>query len=203
MPLSIKNHYSSLRHPQANGKMEVTNRSLLQIIKNRLEGANGVWPEELPNVIWVYRTTTRVPIGKTPFRLRFGTKSIIPMEVGLTIIWIKAYEEQRNYQELNSNLDLIDKVRDEAMKRMAKYKGAMARYYNKKAKVRRFDIGNLIFKKVSQATKDPSQRKLGPTWQGPYEVICHFRERSYFLKILDGQELPYPWKIEHLKRYYH
>ena len=50
------------------------------------------------------------------------------MEVGLTIIWIKAYEEQRNYQELNSNLDLIDKVRDEAMKRMAKYKGAMARY---------------------------------------------------------------------------
>ena len=86
---------------------------------------------------------------------------------------------------------------------MAKYKGAMARYYNKKVKVRRFDIGNLIFKKVSQATKDPSQRKLGPAWQGPYKVICHFRERSYYLKILDGQELPYPWKIEHLKRYYH
>ena len=39
---------------------------------------------------------------------------------------------------------------------MEKYKGAMARYYNKKVKVRRFDIGDLILRKVSQATKDSS-----------------------------------------------
>ena len=31
--LGIKNHYSSLAHPQANGQVEVTNRSLLKIIK--------------------------------------------------------------------------------------------------------------------------------------------------------------------------
>ena len=31
--------------------------------------------------------------------------------------------------------------------------------YNKKVKVRRFNIGNLVFRKVLQATKDPSQRK--------------------------------------------
>ena len=36
--LGIKNHYSSLAHPQANGQVEVTNRSLLKIIKSRLEG---------------------------------------------------------------------------------------------------------------------------------------------------------------------
>ena len=40
-------------------------------------------------------------------------------------------------------------MRDEAMKWMAKYKGAMARYYNMKVKVRRFDIGDLILRKVS------------------------------------------------------
>ena len=50
------------------------------------------------------------------------------MEVGLTNIWIKVYEEQRNHQGLNNNLDMIYEVRDEAMKRMEKYKGAMARY---------------------------------------------------------------------------
>ena len=26
----------------------------------------------------------RVPIGETPFRLTFGTKAVIPVEVGLT-----------------------------------------------------------------------------------------------------------------------
>ena len=34
--LGIKNHYSSSDHPQANGQVEVTNRSLLKIIKTRL-----------------------------------------------------------------------------------------------------------------------------------------------------------------------
>ena len=31
-------------------------------------------------------------------------------------------------------MDLIDKMRDNAMKQMEKYKGVMARYYNKKVK---------------------------------------------------------------------
>ena len=52
--LGIKNHYSSLAHPQANGQVEVTNRTLLKIIKTRLEGAKGIWPEELPSMLWAY-----------------------------------------------------------------------------------------------------------------------------------------------------
>uniref|UniRef100_A0A2N9GIS8 Integrase catalytic domain-containing protein n=1 Tax=Fagus sylvatica TaxID=28930 RepID=A0A2N9GIS8_FAGSY len=39
--LGIHNHYSSPGHPQANGQVEVTNRSLLKLIKTRLEGAKG------------------------------------------------------------------------------------------------------------------------------------------------------------------
>jgi len=45
--LGIKNHYSSLPHPQA----EVTNRSLLKMIKTLLEGAKGIWPDELLGVL--------------------------------------------------------------------------------------------------------------------------------------------------------
>ena len=63
--LEIKNHYSSPSHPQANGQVKVTNRSLLKIIKTRLEGAKGIWPDELPSVLWAYRTTTRTPTGET------------------------------------------------------------------------------------------------------------------------------------------
>ena len=80
-------------------------------------------------------------------------------------------------------MDLIDEVRDKVMKRMEKYKGAMARYYNKKVKVRRFKIGDLILRKVSQVTKDSSQGKLGLAWD---QVIRHSRDGSYYLKTLDG-----------------
>ena len=42
LELGIKNHYSSPTHPQANGQVEVTNRSSFKIIKTRLEGAKGI-----------------------------------------------------------------------------------------------------------------------------------------------------------------
>ena len=129
---------------------------MLKIIKTRLEGAKGAWPEGLQNVLWAYRTTTRVPTRETPFRLTFSTKTVIPVEIGLMSFRVKTYEDQKNQQEFNSNLDLVDKVKEEAMKRMAKHKEAMARYYNRKVKVRRFNTGDLVLRKVSQATKDPS-----------------------------------------------
>ena len=79
--IRVKNHYSSLRHPQANNQTKVTNRSLLKIIKTRLEGA---WPEELQNVLWAYKTTTRVLTREIPFKLTFGTEAIMLVVVGLT-----------------------------------------------------------------------------------------------------------------------
>ena len=66
--LGIKNHYSSPAHPQDNGQVEITNRALLKIIKTRLEGAKGIWLDELPSVLWAYRMTARTPTGETPFQ---------------------------------------------------------------------------------------------------------------------------------------
>jgi len=42
------------------------------------------------------------------------------------------------------NLDCLDETRDEASKRMAKYKQKMAEYYDQRVKLRRFDIEDLI-----------------------------------------------------------
>ena len=50
--LGIKNRFSSPGHPQANRQTKVTNRTLLKIIKTRLDDAKGAWPEELSNVLW-------------------------------------------------------------------------------------------------------------------------------------------------------
>ena len=49
--LGIRNHYSLPFHPHVNGKVEVANRSLLKIVKTRLEGVKGIWPDELSSVL--------------------------------------------------------------------------------------------------------------------------------------------------------
>ena len=56
--LGIKNRYFSPAHPQANRQVKVTNQSLLKIIKTRLNGAKGLWPEELPSI---YRLIEQQP----------------------------------------------------------------------------------------------------------------------------------------------
>ena len=98
--LGIKNHYSSPAHPQENGQVEVMNRSLLKIIKTRLEGAKGIWPDELPSVLWAYRTTARTPTGETPFRLAYGTEIVILAEVGLTSYRVESYDEDMNKEAM-------------------------------------------------------------------------------------------------------
>ena len=60
------------------------------------------------------------------------------------------------------NLDLIDEVRTDADERTVRYKNLMARQYDAMVKSRRFNIGDLVLKRVSLATKNPAHGKLGP-----------------------------------------
>ena len=53
----------------------------MKIIKTRLEGAKGVWPDELLGVLLAYRTMVRTPTGETPFKLAYGSEVVIPVEV--------------------------------------------------------------------------------------------------------------------------
>ena len=78
----------------------------------------------------------------------------------------------------------------------------MAEYYNKRVKLRRFDIRDLVLRKVTPTTKDSVQGKLGPKWEGPYRVVHYSRQGSYHLETLDGQRLQRLWNIEHLKKYH-
>ena len=173
--LGIRNKYSSPGHPQANGQMEVTNRTLLRIIKSRLVGAKGAWPEELPNVLCAYTTTAQTPTGETPFNLTYGTEAVIPVEVGLTSLRREFFDEQSNDNQLKQNLDFLNEVRDQVAQRMDKYQQKIVEYYNRRVKLKRFNIGDLVLRKVTPATKDPAQGKLGPTWEGPYRVIHYSR----------------------------
>ena len=117
--LGIRNHYSSPTYPQANGQAEVTNRSLLKIIKTRLEGVKGIWPEELPSILWAYKTMARTPIGETPFWLTYESEAVIPAEVELTSYRVDNHDEGKNDEAMRLQLDLVDEVRATTEQRLA------------------------------------------------------------------------------------
>ena len=147
---------------RSNGQVEVTNRTLLKIIKTQLEGAKGIWPDKLPSVLWAYRTTARTPTEETPFRLAYGADAIILAEVGLTSYRVENYREDKNEEAMRLQLDLVDEAQATAEQRLVRYQNLISKHYNSKVKHRDFQIGDLVLRKVISAAKDPSQGKLGP-----------------------------------------
>ena len=175
---------------------------MLKIIKTRLEGAKGIWPDKLPSVLWAYQTTAKTPTEETPFRLTYGGDAVIPAEVGLTSYRVQNYMEDKNEVAMRLQLDLVDKDRATAEQRLTQYQDLMSKYYNAKVRHRDFHIRDLVLRKVMGATKDPSQGKLGPNWEGPYRITSWQRNGTYHLETMDGRKLQHPWNTEHLRKYY-
>lgn len=66
--LGVKVCFASVYHPQSNGACERANGTIFAALRKRIfREAKGVWAEELPNILWAYRTTTSRPMGHTPF----------------------------------------------------------------------------------------------------------------------------------------
>ena len=59
-------------------------------------------------------------------------------------------------------LDLVDEVRAVAKQRLAWYQNLMAKHYNSRVRHRDFQVRDLVLRKVTGATRDPSQGKLRP-----------------------------------------
>ena len=105
---------------------------------------------------------------------------------------VMKYQDKDNEEQLRLNLDLIDEVRMNAKQRTARYKNLMTRQYDAMVKPRCFNIGDLILKRVSLATRNSAYEKLGLNWEGPYKVINCKRQGSYYLETLDGRKLEHP-----------
>lgn len=71
--LGIINRFSSPAYPQSNGQGEATNKTIVNSLKKRLEDAKGNWVDELPNILWAYRTTPR-RMGETSFSMTVDTR---------------------------------------------------------------------------------------------------------------------------------
>ncbi|KAL0433346.1 UNVERIFIED_CONTAM: hypothetical protein Slati_2668900 [Sesamum latifolium] len=122
--LKIQQNFTAVRNPQANGQTEVTNRTILQHLKTRLEGAKGSWVKELPGVLWAYRTTPRSSTCETPLCLAYGTEAIIPAEIGEETQRIAQYEVAKNQEERIFSLTVIEEKMDVAYARILHHKGA-------------------------------------------------------------------------------
>ncbi len=158
--------------------------------------------EELPSILWTYRTTVRRSTNETPFALAFGVEAVIPLEIGLPTTRTTEFDVQTNEDHLRKDLDLVEEKRDMAMVRLASYQQRIKREYNRNVKPRVFRTGDLVLRKVMANTRKPNEGKLGPNWEGPYKVSSQAGQGAYRLEDLDGKSIPRPWNTCNLRKYF-
>ncbi|XP_021980048.1 uncharacterized protein LOC110876178 [Helianthus annuus] len=183
--------------PQGNGQVEQINRRIVDGIKRRLGYEGKGWADELPNVMWAHRTLHKTSNGETPFSLTYGTEAVIPAETGLPNQRYKAWEE--NECELQSNLDLLEERRNIAAIKEARYKKKIEKYYNARAKLYKFKVGDYVLRS-NDASRVEVPGKLTPKWEGPYRVKEASEKGSYVLEKIDGTPVPRTWNGVHLKK---
>ena len=76
-------------------------------LKKRLDDVKGKWIEELPHVLWTYRTTPRKSTGETPFSMTYGAEAVIPLESGFPTMRISTFTSDGNDELLKKSLDLV------------------------------------------------------------------------------------------------
>nr|XP_025665327.1 uncharacterized protein LOC112764025 [Arachis hypogaea] len=197
--LKIKQHFSSVEHPQSNGLAEAANKIILQALKKKLDHAKGLWAELIPEVLWAYNTTIHSTTKETPFRLVYGSEAMIPMEVSQSSIRTLAEDHEKARQ---AELDLIEEIRETAAIRHRALQQQVSRRYSRKVVPRSFNHGDLVLRKTEQARRPPSHGKLAAAWDGPYRVSEVLGRGAYKLEQLDGTQIPNTWNINSLKQYY-
>ena len=126
----------------------------------------------LPFVLHGYRTSVRTSTGATPFSLVYGMEAVLPFEVevpSLRILAKSGLKESEWVQARFDQLNLIEGKRLAAMSHGRLYQSWVKKACKKKVRPCKFNEGDLVLKKVSQAQKDHRGK-----WAPNYKVWKQF-----------------------------
>jgi hypothetical protein len=149
--LKIKLLSSLPYYAQASGQAESSNKTLIKLIKKKIEENPKSWHELLSEALWAHHISKHSATKVTPFDLVYRQEAILPVEVNLDALRIAPQNELSAVDYHNLMLDRLDEVSDERVKALGEIERRMlrvARAYNKRVKEKLFQVGDLIWKTI-------------------------------------------------------
>ncbi|KAK4384634.1 hypothetical protein Sango_3041300 [Sesamum angolense] len=151
------------------------------------------------------KTTVRTPTQPTPYALVYGVQVVLPLEQQIQSLRIAIQEgltEEENAQIRLEELESLDEKRLEAQQRLECYQARLSRAFNKKVRLRSFQVGDLVLAvRRPIITTHRTGNKFLPKWDGPYVVKEAYTNGAYKVVAEDGLRISLiNGKI--VKRYY-
>ena len=163
--LGIQRIRTTPYHPQSNGAVECMHGTLVPMLR-KLVSKDLPWDELLKFAPYAIRATPNRSTGYAPFQIIHGKILRSPLDVVLEEIDpvqcrnVKAVEW---LEELNRR---VNKIREEVGRNVGKAQSVRKERHDKKAVVRKFEVGNKVLTRV------PGLRsKLEGSWEGPFVVL--------------------------------
>ena len=172
-------------------------------LKKRLDNAKGKWVEELPHVLWTYRTTSHRSTRETPFSMTYGAKVVIPLEIRFPMLRTSSFTPNNNDGLLEKSLDLIEEWRENSMVQLAYYQKKLKKGYDLNVRLRPLAPRDLVLRKVVDTAKNPVWGKLWTNWEGLYCITSVVGIGAYYLEDLDENVVPHSWNVNNLRMYYY
>jgi hypothetical protein len=195
--------FAFVAHPRSNDQVKRANAEILRGLKTRTYdclrkyGAN--WVNEIPSVLWGNRTTPSRATEEIPFFLVYGAEAYLPPEIIMGSPRVQAFDESMQEQLRREDVDFIDERRWQAAIRNAWYNQALRRYHQWFVHSRELRVGDLVLRRVLNRE---GLHKLSPSWEGPFKVTEICRPGCVRLATTEGEPLPNPWNIEHLRKFF-
>jgi hypothetical protein len=204
--MGIKLLNSSPYYAQANGQAEASNKIMIKIIQKKIDQKPKKWHSVLNEALWAYRMTPHGATKTSPYELVYGHHAVLPWEMqskSRRVVLQKGLSFKDYNDLMMDELEDLHMIRLRAFENIEKNKMRVAKYYNKKVKVKQFAEGDLVWKALLLiGTKYSMFGKWSPNWEGPFRVVRCTPGNAYILKTLLGEEFTAAINGRYLKKYY-
>jgi transposase InsO family protein len=137
--MGIKLFNYSPYYAQANGQAEASNKIMIELIQKKIDQKPKRWHSVLSEALWAYRMAPHGATKTSPYELVYGHHAVLPWEVqsdSRRVVLQKDLSSKYYNGLMMDELEDLHMIRLRALVNIEKNKLRVAKYYNKKVKVR-------------------------------------------------------------------
>lgn len=184
--LSVRGLRTTPRHAQCNGLVERFNGTIKNMLRHLCQEQPREWDRFIPALLFAIREVPQESLQFSPFELLYGRTVRGPIQI-LKELWTKEKQTEETRTTFQYVIDLRNRIEETceiARENLEKASVKHAKHFNKKAKARKFEVGDKVLMLVSDKAN-----KLQMLWKGPYVVVDRINQCDYKIAVGDHERI--------------
>lgn len=159
--LKIRQASTTPYHPQSNGSLERSHRTLGEYLRNFVDKDQQNWDVKVPYAMFCHNSTIHSATKFQPYQLVYGNSLVVPTSL------LNNPEPQYNYDDYHYEIKRqMQESQEIAKKNLLEAKNKSKERYDKTVKSQNILIGSKVLLQDKTA-----KNKLSAKWIGPFEVL--------------------------------